>query len=108
MRIEDLRTERNKNRSRIVATIVWEDSDRGRQDIYFETTNDFANGLTLGPHPFLLAGIMPALEYGEKRILIKEDICPELKEKPHERNEVNRTLVLWSRSRDDPVRGKLQ
>jgi len=80
MRIEDLRTERKKNRSRIVATIVWEDSDRGRQDIYFETTDDFANGLTLGPHPFLLAGIMPALEYGEKRILIKEDICPELKE----------------------------
>ncbi len=38
MRIENLRSETVANRSRVSATVIWEDSDPGSQDVCFETT----------------------------------------------------------------------
>ncbi len=62
------------------ATVIWEDRDRPHQDIYFETTAEFASDLSCNPHAFLLACIIPALHYGEKRLALDAPICPELRE----------------------------
>ena len=80
MIIETLRSERQQDRARIVATVQWEDSNRATEDIYFETQAEFAEDLTCNPHAFLTGCVVPALHHGEKRIFIDEEICPELRD----------------------------
>lgn len=78
MRIEACKTEKKDNRVRICATIFWEDRDRPQQEIFIETTSEFSDDLFCNPHSFLLAGIIPAMYYGEKRVAIDAPICPKL------------------------------
>lgn len=79
MRINDLRSEIRNGRTRVVATVVWEDSDRPTHDLYFETEEEFASALSLNPHAFLVGCIVPAMHFGEKRVAIDAEICPELR-----------------------------
>jgi hypothetical protein len=80
MKIENLRTETSENRVRVVATVIWENCDRPKQDIYFETTAEFGADLYPNPNSFLLACALPAMRYGEKRIAIDAPICPEIRD----------------------------
>ncbi|NOR15175.1 MAG: hypothetical protein GQ544_05690 [Candidatus Aminicenantes bacterium] len=80
MKIENLRSEKNGSRSRIAASVTWEETDHQTLDLYFETDEEFAYGLSCNPHAFLVACIMPALRYGEERVLIDAEICPELRD----------------------------
>jgi hypothetical protein len=79
MRIEDFRSEKRGNRTRVAATVTWEDCDRQTQELYFETDEAFAHGLSCNPHAFLVASIMPALRHGEERVFVDAEICPELR-----------------------------
>lgn len=79
MRIEGFGLERLDARVRAVATVIWEDTDRPEQKIFFETEEEFAPYLACNPHAFLIAGILPAMRNGERRIAINEQICPELR-----------------------------
>jgi len=79
MKIENLRIETTDQLTKAVATVVWENSNRPKKDIYFGTTEAYAQGISCDPHAFLLACIMPAMRCGEKRIYIDAEICPELK-----------------------------
>lgn len=79
MRIEDLRSETRGDRARVAATVVWEDCDREPQELFYETTRDFAADLTCDPHAFLIGTILPAIKRGEQRIAIDAPICPELR-----------------------------
>lgn len=79
MRIENLRSERNGVRGRVAATVTWEDCDRPPYDLFFETDEQFAEGLTCNPHAFLIACAIPAMHFGEKRVFIDEKVCPELR-----------------------------
>ena len=80
MKIEDLRSEKNNGRSRVAATVIWENCDRSKQEIYFETSEAFEDGLKLNPDAFLVACAIPAMHYGEERVFIDAEICPELRE----------------------------
>jgi hypothetical protein len=80
MRIENLRSEKNGNMPKVAAMVTWEDCDRPAQEIYFGTGEAFAQDLTCNPHAFLVASIIPALHYGEERIFIDAEICPELRQ----------------------------
>jgi hypothetical protein len=80
MRIENLRNERSETRMRAIADVIWEDCSRPAQELYFETDENFGDSLTCNPHAFLAAGIMPAMHFGEERITIQGEICPELKD----------------------------
>lgn len=79
MRIQDIRSDHNESSQRITATVIWEDNDRPQRDIYFEVDKAFADYLTVSPHAFLVACLVPAVHHGEKRILLDETICPELR-----------------------------
>lgn len=79
MRIENLRLEKTETGARAVATVIWEDCGRPTREIYFETDEEFAQDLSCNPHAFLLACVPPALYHGEERVLIQEEICPELR-----------------------------
>ncbi|MBD2567390.1 hypothetical protein [Anabaena lutea] len=78
MKISNFRSEQEGNLFKVAATIVWEDRDRSPQDIYIATTQEFAKDLSCNPHSFLVACIMVAFYYGEKRIYIDAEICPQL------------------------------
>jgi hypothetical protein len=80
MKIQNLRTETNGDRKRAVGTVVWEDSDRSTYELYFETEEEFAQSLSCNPHAFLVGCIVPAMHYGEKRVAIDAEICPELRQ----------------------------
>ena len=80
MRIENLRTENNTGRNRVAATVTWEDCDRPAYELYFETEEKFADSLSCDPHAFLLACAIPAQHFGEKRVRIDEEVCPEFRD----------------------------
>ncbi|MGI9304383.1 MAG: hypothetical protein ACR2RB_17010 [Gammaproteobacteria bacterium] len=79
MKVRDLTAQRMDNRARVAATVEWEDCERGEETVYFETPLEFAGALTCNPHAFLVASIVPALHFGERRIAMDEEICPQLK-----------------------------
>ena len=79
MRIEDLGTDEVGSRHRVAATVTWEDCDRAPQRVFFETEQEYAPYLGCNPHAFLVAGILPAMRHGEKRVAMREAICPELR-----------------------------
>jgi hypothetical protein len=78
MKIENLRTERINQRSRVSATIAWEDQDRPAFDMHFETDGSPSQDLSCNPHAFLIACIMPAFCHDEGRIRLDAPIDPEL------------------------------
>jgi hypothetical protein len=78
MKIENLKHGKNGSRFRIAAEVRWEDCDRPTQEVYFEVDEEFGDALACDPHPFLVAAIMPALWYGEKRVVVDGEVCPEL------------------------------
>ncbi len=80
MRVENLRFEKDDGIVRAVATVIWEDCIRPTQEIFFGTVDKFSDSLSCNPHAFLVACIMPAFNSGEQRLLIEEEICPELKD----------------------------
>jgi hypothetical protein len=59
--------------------VVWEDSDRPTEEVYFEIDEAFADSLSCNPNAFLVACAIPAMYYGEERIFIDSEICPELR-----------------------------
>lgn len=80
MKIYDLKTEKKDGLTTAVATVLWEDCDRPRREIFFSTTDEYSQDLLCNPHSFLVASILPAMRHGEKRIKIDAEICPELQD----------------------------
>jgi hypothetical protein len=80
MKITDLNVAGHSGRMRASATVSWEDCHRPAQEIFFETTSDFASGLAPDPNAYLIAGSLPALFFGERRIKIDGAVCPQLLE----------------------------
>ncbi|MGM0643872.1 MAG: hypothetical protein ACQETC_08870 [Thermodesulfobacteriota bacterium] len=80
MRITDLAREKQEDRTRISAKVEWEDCDEPRRDVFMETPDPYGESMALNPEAFLVGCIIPALHFGEKRIQMDHDICPDLLE----------------------------
>jgi hypothetical protein len=59
--------------------VAWEERDRPAETVYFESPAAFAADMAPRPETFLLAGVMPAMDFGERRVEIEGSICPELR-----------------------------
>jgi|RhiMetdeSRZDD1v2_1073273.scaffolds.fasta_scaffold76977_3 hypothetical protein len=101
MKISDLRVERVGGMARLAASICWEDSDRPAGEYYYATPEEFAQDVTPAPHAFLCAAIMPALEAGEQRILLEDEVCPVLQENLIT---VMQLMQHWNRLERAPLR----
>lgn len=97
MRVLNFRKEKRDIRVRSCATVIWEDSGRPNQEIYFETTEKYGERLSPNPNAFLIGSILPALRHNEKRIYIDEEVCHELKDNLHT---VMEWLRLWYHTPD--------
>lgn len=80
MRIENFKKTVNTEKARISATVIWENCDRPSQEVFFETTAEFADDLYLNPNSWLLCCTLAAMRYGEKRIALDKPISPEIKD----------------------------
>jgi len=81
MRLTNLnKSSRGKNLTRVSAFVTWEDCDQPAREIFIETDKEFAEDITCNPHAFLVGCIIPAMHFGEKRILLEADICPGLRD----------------------------
>ena len=80
MRIEDLKSDESGGKKKVSAIVFWENCDRQPHEVYFEVSDAFAQSLHCNPHAFLIACAIPALHYGEQRIFIDAEICPELRD----------------------------
>ena len=67
-------------KARISATVTWEEGRWGEREVYFDTDDRFGEDLTPDASPFLLAAFIPAMRYGERRILVAGRVCPELRD----------------------------
>ena len=79
MKIGDYSQTTNGDVARAAATVVWEDCDRPQREIFFETTAEFADGLSCSPNAFLLAMIIAARHHGERRVRVEGKLCPQLR-----------------------------
>ncbi len=80
MKIENFNKTITAQRARVSATVIWEDCDRQSQEVYFETTAEYADDLDVNPNSWLLCSALAAMRYGEKRIAIDAPISPEIKD----------------------------
>jgi hypothetical protein len=78
MKIENLRLEKREDKVAALASVTWEDSDRPRQELFFETDSIYAESLNCNPNAFLLACAIPALHFKEQRVCLEDEVCPEL------------------------------
>ena len=101
MRIENLISSQDGEVARVSATVLWEDCERPPFELIFETEGVASGDLESNPHAFLTACFVPALDFGERRILIAEEICPELL---HGLETNARWLVHWSGGQLRPLR----
>jgi len=67
-----------QGRAFVSARFEWEDSDRPVKTIVIRTDAAFAAELDADPNAFLVAGYLPALRHGERRLRIDGAVCPSL------------------------------
>jgi hypothetical protein len=78
MKITQVRIEYAEGTARLSANVEWEDTDRAAPQVFFEVPRQFADALLPLGNCFLVAGILPALEAGERRIVVDAEVCPRL------------------------------
>ncbi len=100
MRISNLKINSQDERIRLCTRVIWEDCDQPERDIYIETEKPFGNDLSMNPDAFLVGCLIPAMHFGEKRIVMDAAVCPYLKEGLET---VMAIMRLWSAGRMQPL-----
>lgn len=80
MRISNFERTQRENLVRVSATVKWEDCEQPVREIYIETEKFFSSDISCNPHSFLVGCVIPAMHFGEKRVVLDAEICPSLKE----------------------------
>ncbi len=79
MRIDQLTQHVDGDLAQVSATITWEERDAPPEKLSLYTLARFQEDLACHPHTFLLATFIPAMLYGEKRLKIEGQVCPQLR-----------------------------
>ena len=80
MRISNFERTQKENLVRVSATVKWEDCEQPVRDIYIETEKSFSSDISCNPHSLLVGCVIPAMHFGEKRVILDAEICPSLQE----------------------------
>jgi len=79
MKVVNLRIEERGPFTRAAATLLWENQNLPPQELYIEVPTSCAEGFSCNPDAFLVACGVPAMYYGEERIVVEGAVCPTLK-----------------------------
>jgi hypothetical protein len=80
MKLSNLHKQERGELIRTAATVIFEDCQQPVREIFIETEKAFSDAIMPNPHAFGVACIIPALYFGEQRLVIDAPICPRLKE----------------------------
>jgi hypothetical protein len=80
MRISGIEVKPRQGYLRLQAEVIWEDSARPSQVIFFEADQESAPALAVNHDAFLTACAVPAMFERERRILVEGDLCPRLRD----------------------------
>lgn len=78
MKILDAQARDTESGCRVEAKVVWEDSERPAQNLFFEAVGDGAERYRASLDAILLAAALPAREGGERRVALSGAVCPRL------------------------------
>jgi len=78
MRLESIRTQTADGRVRAVADVVWEDTARASEPLFFEVPEHLGGSLQANPDAFALAAMPVALWHRERRLTVEGTLCPRL------------------------------
>ncbi len=93
MRLTDFKLEEKYGRNRISAQVHWEDCQEPEKEVFIETTSRFNLDINASHQAFLVGCLIPALHFGEKRIVLDEAVCPFLLEGL---NVIQAIMVQWT------------
>ena len=79
MKVVDLRHAFSGDTASVCASVISEDCDRPRKNIYIETHAEFSDDIYPDSNALILATIMPALRHGERRVQVEGSLCPKLR-----------------------------
>lgn len=100
MRISELKIIESIERIRLTTLVSWEDCDQPEREVYIETEKSFGAYFSLNADAFLVGCLIPAMHFGEKRIILEDAICPYLKEGLET---VMAMMQMWSDRRLKPL-----
>ena len=100
MRISNLEIIEYSERIRLSSRVSWEDRDQPDREVYIETEKPCGTDLSLNPDALIVGCLIPAMHFGEKRIVMEDAICPYLKEGIET---VMAMMQLWSDGRLKPL-----
>jgi hypothetical protein len=80
MIVKNIRLDSRIGLPAIAAEVIWENSSRPSQEIYFATLDKFAEYLTPEAASFAIGCLLPAMQHGEKRLSIHGALCPQLRD----------------------------
>ncbi len=78
MIIDNFEKIKKDSKVRLSVRMVWEDCDRPKRTLFYEVDEHFSDALSDNANAFLLATAIPAMHFGEKRLRIDTEVCPEL------------------------------
>ena len=62
------------------ALVSFEDCSQPDKEVFIKTSKAYAKYFDINPHSFLVGCLLPAIHFGEKRLVMDQEICPFLKE----------------------------
>lgn len=80
MKISKFNLIQDKESIKATALVSFEDCNQPEKEIFIKTSKVHAKYFDVNPHSFLVGCLLPAIHFGEKRIVMDEKICPFLKE----------------------------
>ena len=80
MKISKFNLIKDEENVKATALVAFEDCDQPGKEIFIKTSKAYETYFDINPHSFLVGCLLPALHFGEKRIVMDSKICPFLKE----------------------------
>lgn len=80
MQIRDIQLVSENGRTRAEARVTWEDCEQPEKRVFIETPDPWGGDISAGAEAFLVGCLIPALHFGEKRIVVQGPVCPFLLE----------------------------
>ncbi len=100
MRITELEKSSANGLTRVSATVTWEDCLQPEKRVFIETEEAFGDDLSANPQAFLVGCLIPALHFGEHRLVIDSPLCPTLFEGLHR---IMAQMQLWTQGQMKPL-----
>lgn len=101
MRISNFNLVKDGESIKAKALVSFEDCTQPDKEIFIKTSRTYATWFDVNPHSFLVGCLLPAMHFGEKRIVMDQDICPFLKEGLETAMHI---LFNWTKGRYQPLK----